>query len=131
LSAYDVRAREAAHRILRPIAQGGKGQAVGLIKAGHAPYNPATGSGAPLAPEELAACGLELKYSLREIDGTKILATDRMFMLSALGVDGQPITPPVSGMRLVYASGASRRILDVEGFEPAGLAIHFFLQLRA
>lgn len=131
MSDYDVRAREAAHRGLKPKSQGGKGQAVKLLPAGHGPYDPANGMAAAVGGAEQDCCGIELAYSAKEIDGTKILASDRKFMMSALSVKGEPIDAPVSGQRVQYAEGKPRKVEAVEAFQPAGLVLYYFLQLRA
>lgn len=130
MSDYDVRAREAAHRGLKPKSQGGKGQAVKLLPAGHGPYDPSSSTAAASAGAGQDCCGIELAYTAKEIDGTKILASDRKFMMSALSVKGEPIVAPVPGQRLQYADGKSRKVEAVEAFQPAGLAIYYFLQLR-
>ena len=131
MSDYDVRARETAHRNLKPKSQGGKGQAVTLLPAGHGAYDPASGSAPPTAAGGQACCGIELAYSAREIDGTKILASDRKFMMSALSVHGVPITAPAAGQHVRYADGKARKVENVEAFHPAGLAIYYYVQLRA
>lgn len=130
MSDYDLRAQQTAHRSLKPKSQGGKGQEVTLKSGTPGAYIPATGTSAPSTPAIQRGCGIELAYKASEINGTQILRGDKKFMLSALGVDGLPITMPKVGSHLVYATGARFRVEGVDPDSPAGTPVYAYVQLR-
>ncbi len=118
MAAYDLEARDTAAIALAPVSQGGFGQVVQITRGGVAEFQ--TGS------------GLEQTYSASSIDGTLILAGDKLFLLSPFNIAGVPITPPEPDLdRIQFADGSTWQIKRVDPLSPAGTVIMFTLQLRS
>jgi beta-galactosidase GanA len=67
-----------------------------------------------------------LAYTSRQIDGTRILATDRMVYLSALGL---AVAPAITD-KLVDAAGVVYNVISITPFSPAGTVVYFEVQVR-
>ncbi len=129
---YDVEAQADAAAELAPIAQGGSGQVVTINRAGDGAgtRDDDTGVYTPPAPVTQEGSGIELSFSANEIDGSRILATDKKFLLSPFATDGEPMTAAVVGA--TFTAGAkSSRIEGVDTLAPTGLPLTITLQLRA
>ena len=131
MSDYDVRAREAARRGLKPKSQGGKGQAVKLVHPPGSPaYDTATGKATIAAPTMHDCCGVEEAYSAHSIAAGLVLAGDVKFLMSALDVRGKPIPAPVADSDMLQRADGTWSIKRVDSLQPGGLAVMFTLQLR-
>lgn len=135
MTAYDVRARATAARNLRPIAQGGKGQAVAIHIPGVPVRDPATGKTDPGTPIDQTGSGIETAYKASEINGLAILQGDKRFMLSPLAVDGSLLVQPTVGSIVTLTDQDTQvsldlRVIDTEPLSPAGHVIFTWLQLR-
>ena len=84
-------------------------------------YNPSDGT-----PVNHAATFAVIDYSNRDIDGTRILATDKRVLM---GVGTLTITPSPSDL-LIEASGGVYKIVRVAPFDPAGTPTHYEIQAR-
>lgn len=130
--AYDARAQQTAWRALRPIAAGGKGQAVTVSTAGDPVTNEDTGvitQGAPIVDN---GCGVEGGFSAQLVNGDTILASDRKFTLAALDDTGKTqIAAPIAGKTTLTIGGKAWRVINSKPSSPAGLPILYTLQLRS
>lgn len=127
-TAYDVKARLKAWRKLRPIADGGKGQAFTLTHSTLGTYDPATGT-TSIVNTTQTGCGIVEAYKAFQIDGTLIKAGDQRVMLAALTTAGAALTKPEPDDTILIGA-KTWTIKAVEPFEPAGLAIFYYLQIR-
>jgi len=98
------------------------GQAIILrrYEAGGSPYNPAVGG-----PYDTDTVGVVLDYGLNEVDGTRVLATDKKVLL-AVGSVSDPPTPA----RKVVIGGVEHAIVSVVTLAPAGTPVMWTLQVR-
>ncbi len=132
--AYDVRARATAARLLGPIAQGGKAQAVTLTHKSSG-YEPATDTATPTAPTQTGS-GVVLEYATFIRSGARnepdslIQRGDRQLLLSPLNSAGVPLTPPIAGDTVTLASGVGYTITAVAPLAPAGTVIYFECNIR-
>lgn len=98
---------------------------VGLLrrptKTGTA-YNPTEG-----VPIEQACTFAIVGFKVREIDGSRILATDKKAIIAkgALTMEPTKLTD-----FLVDAAGKSFKIIDVEPLDPAGTVVFYKAQVR-
>lgn len=129
MTAYDVKARATAARLLASLTSGGKGQAVTLKTRTLGARNAATGTRVQATTTQTGA-GVEQAYSAREIDGTQIKAGDKQFMLSGLDAAGAALSPGPSPSDLLTVGGVDWTIINVDPVQPAGTPIYFVLQLR-
>lgn len=131
MTAYDVRARSQAGRMLAPVAQGGKGQVVTLSRVTAGVYNPATGVVEGGGPSSQTCSGVEESYSAFSISSGLVLAGDKKFLLSPFKSDGTPISPPIPDVdTLTYADGAAWTVKKSDPLSPAGTVVMYTLQLR-
>lgn len=79
----------------------------------------------PSAPVDVDVIAVVLDYALREIDGTRVLATDK----KALVAVGDITDPPTPAHRLVVA-GVEHAIVSVTTLAPAGTVVMWTLQVR-
>jgi hypothetical protein len=91
----------------------------------------AAATGTPHAPIKGAATDHAAKFAVidfraSEIDGTRILATDKKALLSASGL---AVTPALSDL-LVDAAGSAYKIVNIETVSPAGTVVMYTLQVR-
>jgi hypothetical protein len=84
-------------------------------------YNPTPGT-----PTSHAARFVITAYSSREVDGTRILTSDKKALISpgSLSID------PTMTDLLIEADGASWKIVDVETLRPAGTTLLYTAQVR-
>lgn len=128
---YDLEDRLGAAEDLAPISAGGLGQAVTITTPFAGVYNPATGAVSTGSATTQAGSGVEEAYSAYSIDGVRVRAGDKKFLLSALNTAGGAITAPVADRdTLTLADGSEWTIKKVDPLAPAGTAIMFTLQLR-
>jgi hypothetical protein len=67
-----------------------------------------------------------VRYTAREIDGSRILATDRKALLSPVGL----VEQPALSHGLVEANGVTWKIVGVETLRPAETTVLITLQVR-
>jgi len=132
MTAYDVRARAQAGRMLGPIAARGKGQVVTITTPGAGTFDPATDTTSGGSPTAQTCSGVESYYTAHSIDGTLIKSGDKKFLLSPFNADGAPITKPVPDRDiLTLADGSVWAIKRCDPLAPAGMSVLYELQLRA
>lgn len=89
-----------------------------------------TSTGPPSNPTQTpanhAATFAVLAYTNRQIDGTRILATDQLVYLSAVGL---AVTPKLTD-KLVDAAGVVYNIILITPFSPAGTVVYYEIQIR-
>jgi hypothetical protein len=83
-------------------------------------YNPTAGE-----PEDHSCTFVVEDYTNREIDGARILATDKKVLLSKVGLAIEPATSD----KLVVA-GAEHHIIRIAPLSPAGTVVFYELQVR-
>lgn len=83
-------------------------------------YNPTPGQ-----PDDHPVTVVVLDYDRREIDGTRILATDRKVLLA---VGNLAIEPATSDKAVI--GGVEHSIIDIQPLNPGGLVILYQLQVR-
>jgi hypothetical protein len=131
MTAYDLRARASAARMLKPVSQGGKGQAVTITTPASGTFNAATDTATGGSAATQTGSGVEVEYDARSIDGTTVRMGDKQFLLSPLKADGNPITKPVADRdTLTLADGSVWLIKRVETLAPTGTPVLYTLQLR-
>jgi len=98
------------------------GQAITLrrYEAGGEAYDPTAGG-----PYDVQVVGAVIDYALREIDGTRVLATDKKVLVAV----GDATDPPTPAHRLVV-SGVEHAIVSVSTLAPAGTVVMWTLQVR-
>lgn len=114
-----ARAAATSERLIRKFG------ALGSIRRQTPGSGPVYDPGEPVPTDHPAHIVLT-DYTNREIDGTRILATDR----KALVEPGIGIEPTTSDL-LVTADGATLRIVNVELIRPATTTLLYQLQVRA
>lgn len=80
---------------------------------------------AEAAPVDHPAVFVVLDYEDREVDGARILATDKRVLIAAGGLAVEPKTSD----RLIIG-GTSHAIIQVKPFSPAGIIVVYELQAR-
>ncbi|RZJ47429.1 MAG: hypothetical protein EON87_00920 [Brevundimonas sp.] len=98
--------------------------APGAIRRQSPGAGPSYDPGPPIATDHHATMVMT-KFSNREIDGQRILSTDR----KALVAPGAEVEPTTSDL-LVTADGATLTIVNVEVLRPATTTILWKLQVR-
>lgn len=132
---YDVRAAATAARVLRPKAQGGKGQPITIVHFGPAAYDPTTGTNSPTQTTQ-TGCGVVLEYNtfirsgVRDEPGSLIQKGDKQMLLSPLKTDGTALIPPVAGDTVTTISGDSYTVTSVGALAPAGTTVYFECNVR-
>ena len=84
-------------------------------------YNPTDGT-----PVNHTAVFAVIDYSSRDIDGTRVLATDKRVIM---GVGALTITPATTDL-LVEAGGGVYKIVNVSPINPAGTVVAYEIQAR-
>jgi hypothetical protein len=114
---YDE-AKADADELIEEFGQAGK---LRVPKSSGPPHKPT-----PLPPDEHDAIFAVLEYEAKDIDGTRILATDKYVILA---VGTLPVEPATSHL-LVEASGKTLKIIALAPLEPAGVAVFYGVQAR-
>lgn len=132
MTAYDVRAKATAGRMLAPIANGGKGQVVTITTTTGGAFNEATDTTTGATTTTQTGSGVVENYSAHSIDGTVIQAGDIKLLLSPLNSAGAAITKPVADKSTVtLADGSAWAVKRVDPLSPAGVVVLFELQMRS
>lgn len=119
MTAFDYsRPLATANRLLARFGQDGKVRRP--TKSGSA-YNPTPG-----APVDHDATFAVIDYEAKDIDGTRILATDKQVLLAPGTLT---ITPTTSDL-LVEADASEYKIIDVQMLKPAGTVVLYTIQAR-
>lgn len=120
MTAFDyARPLATANRLIERYGQNGFVRRPGAPSG--PPYNPTPG-----APVNHDARFVVTKFEAREIDGTRILATDKKVLMSP----GTLTIDPASTDTLVEANGATWKIVAVETLRPAETTLLYTLQVR-
>ena len=99
------------------------GQAATLRRPGASTgdaWNPTQG-----AATDYGCMVVVLSYDYREIDGTRILSTDKKVLLAKASLSAEPATSD----RLLI-SGAEHAIIDVQPLNPGGTVVLYQIQAR-
>jgi hypothetical protein len=118
MSGFDYsRAQATADRLIKRYGQLGKLRR--MVKSGPA-YAPT------LTPVDVDAKFAVLDYETDQIDGTRILVTDKMVYLSAVGLTVEP----KPGMALVESDGGLYNVVDVDTLKPGAVVVYREVQVR-
>lgn len=130
MTAYDVRARSTAARMLAPKSKGGKGQEVTLTQPAATSYDPATDTTTVVTPaQDHAGSGVETKYDARSVAAGLVQAGDIKFLLSPVKLDGSEMPKPeADSWKLTKADGLWTVKL-VTPTSPAGNVVMYEIQL--
>lgn len=101
------------------------GQGLTITKVTEGTYNPATGTTSGGSTTDYTGTGLLHAYRNFDIDGTRILATDRKLILAASGLSYVPTT----GDKITYGSTVYS-VIAISPFEFNGTAFAYVLQVR-
>jgi len=104
-------------------AIGGKGQKVILERTTDKVINPVTGKITGGNVQELVTNGMVLNYDAKDIDGTRILTTDKELVIDGTIKPLKTDRPKVGGEYI----GA---IVNIKEVNPSGTQIVFFVQVR-
>lgn len=119
MSGFDyARAKATADRLLARFGQAGSIRRIPVTGSAH---NPTKGT-----PANHAVNLVVIDYQQREIDGTRVLASDRRAYVSAAGLTIQPETSDL----LVDAAGAPYKIVAISPLNPAGTTVLYEMQVR-
>lgn len=119
MPAFDyARAAATAERLIRKFG------ASGFIRRETPGSGPSYDPGEPTITDHAAHLVLT-DYANREIDGQRILATDRKALVEASSVE------PTTADLLITADGAILRIVSVDILRPATTTVLYVLQVRA
>ena len=102
------------------IAEFGQAMILRRYDAGGEAYDPTPGG-----PYDVQVAGVVTDYTLLEIDGTRVLATDKKVLVAV----GDATDPPTPAHRLVVG-GVEHAIVDVSTLAPAGAVVMWTLQVR-
>lgn len=114
-----ARAKATADRLIQRFGQTGT-----LRKAG-ASTGPAYND-TPGAPVDHSCRFAIVAFEQREIDGARVLATDKKAILAK----GSLTVEPLPGDTLVDAAGAAYSVVDVMPLNPAGTTVMYEMQVR-
>lgn len=116
MTAFDyTRSRATADRLIARYGQ--TGQLLVYTK---------TGTYDPTVTYPATACTLVvLEYESREVDGTRVLATDKKVLLKATGLSAAPKTSD-----RLSIGGVEHSIVRVEPLSPGGTVVIYTLQVR-
>lgn len=134
MTAYDVRARATAARLLAPISQGGKAQAITLTHTAPRAYDTAAGTTTPVVTTQTGS-GVVFEYNtfirsgIRNEPGSMVQAGDKQLLLSPLKADGTALTAPQVNDTASVA-GVVYTITAVAPLSPAGTPIYFECNIR-
>lgn len=118
MSTYNyARARATAERLLARFGQTGAIRRAGAATGD--PWNPTPGANTDY-PAQIVVTG----YDAREIDGTRIQATDKKALVGGVEID------PATSDDLVEADGTVWEIVAVERLKPAETTVLHTLQIR-
>lgn len=118
MSGFDyARSQATADRVIKRYGQLGKLRQ--MVKSGPA-YDPT------LTASDVDAKFAVLEYETSQIDGTRILSTDKMVYLSAVGLAVEPKV----GMALVESDGGLYTIVDTDELKPGSVVVYRELQCR-
>lgn len=106
------------------------GQTVTLTESVPGSYDPATGATGSASVTTQTGKAVMIDYSSRSIDGTLIMAGDKMLKLSPLDTSGAQLTPPKPESTVTMADGTVWTVKRVEAKNPAGVAVLYTLQVR-
>lgn len=109
----------AANRMLPRFGQ------VGAVRRTGAPTGPSYDP-TPGAAVDHPATFVITDYANREVDGTRILSTDRKVIMAPGSLSIQPATTD----KVIQANGEALNVVNVEVLNPAGTALLFTLQCR-
>ena len=99
------------------------GQTITLERSAPGAYDASTGI-VPVTTTSLSGTGIDLDYTVREIDGTLVQRGDRKLLMSVKA----GVVPAVSDVAIV---GAVRfRVLAVKPLAPGGVTLTYELQCR-
>lgn len=119
MTAFDyARSKASADRLLARFGQTGAVRRTPQTGTG---YNPTDGT-----PVNHTAVFAVIDYSSRDIDGTRVLATDKLIIM---GVGTLTITPAITDL-LVEANGGVYKIVNVSPINPAGTVVAYEIQAR-
>ena len=119
MSTFDyARAVATADRLIKKFGQAGKVRRPTTTGPG---YKPTAG-----APDDHDARFAVIKFALKDVDGTRVLVTDKKVYLSAAGL---PVVPTASD-KLVEADGGELKIVAIEPLKPAGTVVFYEIQAR-
>lgn len=118
--AFYADAVQTASELIREFGQ--KGQIQVTNPGGGPSYDP----GEPTYTD-YAADICVLGFAKRDIDGTRIKATDKRILVAARGLEIEPATDH----RLVDAAGTSYEVVSVDPLSPAGAPVFYWIQARA
>ena len=119
MSVFDyARSKASADRLLARFGQSGYVRRTPQTGTG---YNPTDGT-----PVNHTAVFAVIDYSSRDIDGTRVLATDKRVIM---GVGALTITPATTDL-LVEAGGGVYKIVNVSPINPAGTVVAYEIQAR-
>lgn len=139
MSAYDVRDRLTAARMLAPIAKGGKGQVILLTVIIPGVYNPATSLVTGGGPVTQTTSGLVLEYNsfirsgIRNQKGQASLIAegDKQLLLSPFDSAGNVLSPqPNINATIQLANGVVYTITAWAPLAPASLVIYHECNIR-
>lgn len=131
MTAYDLRARATASRMLAPVSRGGKGQEVTLHQPAVTSYDPATDTTTVVtAAQDHIGSGVETKYDARSVAAGLVQAGDIKLLLSPVKLDGSEMPKPeADSWKLTKADGVWTVKL-VTPTSPAGNVVMYEIQLR-
>ena len=114
-----ARAQATAERLLASFG------ARGAIRRQTPGSGPSYDPGPPVLTDHPATVAVTA-YTAREIDGTRIRATDKKALVSSAGLPFEPTTSD----KLLDASGQAYTIVNVEVLRPAETTVLYTLQVR-
>ena len=119
MSAFDyARSKATAARLL---ARFGQAATLRRPSTGGTAYNPTQGS-----PADYPVTIVVTDYETREVDGTRILSTDKKVLLAKGSLSVEPATSDL----LIEASGAVYKIVNVQPLNPGGTVVMYTIQAR-
>jgi hypothetical protein len=141
VTAYDVRGRRTAGRLLNAVTAAGgrgKGQTVTLTRIVPGAYDPATSTTTGASTVTQTGSGALFEYTtflragLRNDKGLGLIVEgDKQFLLSPFDSAGNALSPgPVIDDQVTLANGVVYTITSISPLAPAGLVIFYELNLR-
>ena len=100
------------------------GKSATLIVHSEGDYDPSTGSVSGDGEDDYSVTVLPLSYRDRDIDGSRILATDKKYILAA---NGLAVVPKPGDF---LQDGTTYTIITPKTYEVAGTVIAYVLQVR-
>lgn len=119
MASFDyARAVATADRLIKKFGQDGKVRRPTATGPG---YKPTLGT-----PDDYDARFAVISFALKDVDGARVLATDKKVYLSAAGLAVEPTTSD----KLVEADGKELKIVEVTPLKPAGAVVFYAIQAR-